>query len=165
MNTISYEGEKVQNISSLKGKKVLLYGAGNNFKRLVKNSPLLDLDIIAVADLKFLANREYLGLNAIPVNQIVNYDFDLILITVADYKPIIDIIEYRLITDKDIFYFEGNSVVKYEKKSDSFKIIKLLSDIDKSLKELLPNKLGYANSKFSPTHILAEQAAAQTAII
>lgn len=162
MNKIKYDCNIAKNLKILENKKILIYGAGTNFNRFIENYPLLDLNIVGIADIKFDESTEYSGLKAIPPNDIINHDFDLVLITMAHYEPIIQMLKAQLNIKQDIFYFQNDLLQKAKFETDSDIIIKLLFEINKSLKELLPSKTCGYYSQFSPKHMLLKQAAEQT---
>lgn len=168
MNSLNCDRKMTQNLNILQEKRILLYGAGINFEKLINDCPLLDLNIIAIADIKFTETSKHMGLKAISPSDILNHNFDAILITVVQHGPIIKMLRDQLNIEQDIYYFQNNmlslskSKSKIKLETDSDTIIKLLSEINASLKELLPNKNANYHSKFSPRHMLTRQAAEQT---
>lgn len=156
---------KSEDINLLKGKKILLYGAGSSFRKIIQIYPLLDLNIVAIADQNFNNPTEYMGIPAISPNDIKNYDFELLLATVPltapKYKKITETLKYELNIKQDIFYFKDidNLINKLNPETDTEKIIKLLYKIQKSLEELDTNK---SNTQFSPHYMRKKQAAEQT---
>lgn len=69
-----------------KNKKIVIYGAGKFFHAIKTHFDLSDLNIIAVADKKFLEFEEYydkdLGYNVISPLKIADYKPDIVLLAV-----------------------------------------------------------------------------------
>lgn len=74
----------------LKGKSVLLYGAGIVSQVLIDKYDLSKLNIIGISDKRFEMFREesFKGYKAIPPSELKNYNFDYILFTMKLYKNI-----------------------------------------------------------------------------
>jgi len=75
-----------------KDKKVVLYGAGFFASDLLRNYDLSKLNIIAVADMKFQDDTEgdYYGYKKVGPYDLLEMDFDLLLITTWDDEPVKD---------------------------------------------------------------------------
>ena len=72
----------------LKGKKILIYGAGQIFKFIKNNYDLSELNVVGICDRQFLKSQEgedFLGYRKIHTENINNYDYDCILISVLKY--------------------------------------------------------------------------------
>ena len=99
-NSKSFEDDLSNLIDELKDKKVLLYGAGQGFVELNKRYSVLEnLNIVAIADLKFEKNSRIKFFNkikAIAPNDIPKEEYDFILITNEFATPIIDFLRKKL---------------------------------------------------------------------
>ena len=75
-----------------KDKKVVLYGAGFFASDLLRNYDLSKLNIIAVADMKFQDDTEgdYYGYKKVGPYDLLEMDFELLLITTWDDEPVKD---------------------------------------------------------------------------
>ena len=93
-------------INKVKDKKVILYGAGEGFIELNKKYKFNEvLNVLAIADKKFdsVGNTTFEGMRAISPNQIINEEYEIILITCENTKRILEFIYCDLeIDDKDI---------------------------------------------------------------
>ena len=97
-------------LNSLKGKKVLIYGAGEGFVELRKRFDFDSLNIVAISDIKFTEAQIFDGLNAIEPKKIPTVDFDVILVTQENSTPILFYLRNELlIENKDI-----ECIFKYE---------------------------------------------------
>jgi hypothetical protein len=155
------------NISELHGKKILVYGAGLNFNKLVQSYQcFMDLDIVAIADIKFTEPSEYMGIKAIPTADILKCDFDLILISTSHNEPIIEMLKYQFHIKKDIYILKNNSLVQLKNETDSEKTISLLYEILTSIRELsaepAPEKFKKYIYEFTPGYMRKKHAAEQT---
>ena len=74
----------------LKGKKVLLYGAGLSAQTLLENYDLSGFNITGISDKRFENTEENLFYNikTIPPGKLKEYDFDVILFTLMLYKNV-----------------------------------------------------------------------------
>ncbi len=89
----------------LKGKKVLLYGAGDGFVVLNKKYDFKQkLNITGIADLKFEKNNKnlFMGFKKVLPKNIPNEDFDSILITNEQSKKIVKYLKEKLRLNCDI---------------------------------------------------------------
>ena len=77
----------------LKGKKIVVYGAGLLFNAIIDNYDLSNLNIIAISDRKFQENNEEYsaGYKACAPSEIKDFEPDYVLVAVV---RAIDIIEY-----------------------------------------------------------------------
>ena len=77
----------------LKGKKIVVYGAGLLFNAIIDNYDLSNLNIIAISDRKFQENTEedYAGYKVCAPAEIKDFEPDYVLVAVV---RAIDIIEY-----------------------------------------------------------------------
>lgn len=88
-------------LAELRDKKVIIYGVGEGFLALIKKFPILELNIVAISDMKFEKEGQFKNLRAIPPEKIKEQDFDAVLITQEQYSDILDYFEDTLnITDK-----------------------------------------------------------------
>lgn len=95
------------------GKKVILYGAGFFASDLLRNYDFSKLNVVAVADLKFQDNTEgdFYGYPKIGPYDILEQDFDLLLIINYDDEPIKDFFEEDLFEGEEI-KFEVKTLIK-----------------------------------------------------
>lgn len=92
-------------LSSLSGKKVILYGAGEGFIALNNMYNFKEkLDIAAISDKKFSTGKEheFCGIKAIAPEQIKNESFDVILITNEKATLISDFLKIELNIDNKV---------------------------------------------------------------
>lgn len=72
----------------LKNKKILVYGAGQIFKFINEHFDISDLNIIGICDKQFTEKqegKEIWGYKIININNINNYDYDCVLVSVLKY--------------------------------------------------------------------------------
>lgn len=126
-------------IASLKNKKVILYGAGKGLEYLKEKFPLLELDIVAIADLKFKEDGKAFGKKAIPPSTIPNYDYDAILITLEYTPPILKFLKNTLSVPNDKIFkiFED----KYTDERDHINYLESIK-FEKQLQKLLKKVKG-----------------------
>ena len=95
------------------GKKVILYGAGYFASDLMRNYDFSKLNIIGVADMKFQGNTEgdYYGYPKLGAYDILEKDFDLLLLTMYDDEVAKDFFEEDLFAGEDI-KFEVKTLIK-----------------------------------------------------
>lgn len=77
----------------LKNKTVVIYGTGLLFQKIKENYDLSNLNIIGVSDRKFTTEeegRESFGYKIIPLEKIVDYKPDYILISTLKFLGIMD---------------------------------------------------------------------------
>ena len=77
----------------LKNKSVVIYGTGILFQKLKENYDLSNLNIIGVSDRKFTEEQEgqeTLGYKIIPLDKIVEYKPDYVLIATLKFLGIMD---------------------------------------------------------------------------
>ena len=104
--TKKFDDDLLWSMGEIKGKRVILLGAGEDFVELNQRYFFKDvLNIVAIADKKFETEpvETFEGIRAITPNQIKNEDYDVILITNEDPTPILDFVFNDLcIENKDI---------------------------------------------------------------
>ena len=89
----------------LKNKKIIIYGAGTFFKYIKENYNLNSLNIIGISDLKFNENEEgekYSDYNIIPLDKILDYKPDYLVIATMHYEKIIDNFEVNILNETKI---------------------------------------------------------------
>jgi len=96
-----------------KDKKVVLYGAGFFASDLLKNYDLSKLNIIAVADLKFQddTNGDYYGYKKVGPYDLLEMDFDFLLITTYDDEPVKEFLFDDLLEGEDV-KFKVKTLIK-----------------------------------------------------
>ncbi len=107
-----FDDDLLWSMGEIKGKRVLIYGAGKGFVELNKKYFFKDtLNVVAIADKKFECNcgsdcncnKEFEGIRAIAPKQILNEDFDVILISNENPRAILNYLINELnIENKDI---------------------------------------------------------------
>lgn len=98
----------------LANKKIIIYGVGSFFKYIQERYDLSLLNIIGVSDLKFKDDDEgqkYLNYNIIPLNRIISYNPDYVIVAAINYEKIIDNFE------TNIFYNTKIKVIPLARKS------------------------------------------------
>lgn len=104
--TKKFDDDLLWSMGEIKGKRVILLGAGEDFVELNQRYFFKDvLNIVSIADKKFETEpvETFEGIRAITPNQIKNEDYDVILITNEDPTPILDFVFNDLcIENKDI---------------------------------------------------------------
>ncbi len=146
-NTKKFDDDLLWSMGEIRNRRVILYGAGQGFLKLneiydFKNN----LNIVAIADKKFECvnncececgsecSKEILGIRTIAPSQIVNEDYDVILITNEYAKPILKyLFEELKIENKDI-----RTVFNEEVKDEQTNLNYLYKhNFDKTLPKLL----------------------------
>lgn len=94
-------------------KKIILYGAGYFASDLLRNYDLSKLNIIAVADMKFQDNTEgdFYGYPKIGPYDILEKDFNLLLITTYDDEVVKDFFEEDLFAGETV-NFDVKTLIK-----------------------------------------------------
>lgn len=104
--TKKFDDDLLWSMGEIKGKRVILYGAGEGFVELNKRYLFKDvLNIVAIADKKFETNpvKSFEDIRAITPEQIKNEDFDVLLITNESTKPILNyVFNVLCLENKDI---------------------------------------------------------------
>ena len=104
--TKKFDDDLLWSMGEIKGKRTILYGAGEGFVELNKRYFFKDvLNIIAIADNKFKTHpvETFEGIRAITPEQIKNEDYDVILITNEATKPILNyIFNVLCVENKDV---------------------------------------------------------------
>lgn len=104
--TKKFDDDLLWSMGEIKGKRVILYGAGEEFIELNKHYAFNEvINIIAIADKKFETKpvETFDGIRAITPEQIKNEDYDVILITNENPKPILNyIFNVLCIENKDV---------------------------------------------------------------
>ncbi|MBQ3312050.1 hypothetical protein IJG72_08235 [bacterium] len=110
--TEKFNNDLLWSMGEIKGRRVLIYGAGEGFVELNKKYFFKDaLNVVAIADKKFECkcggdcncNKEFEGIRAIAPEQILNEDYDVILISNENPRPILNYLFNELnIENKDI---------------------------------------------------------------
>jgi len=88
------------------GKKIIIYGAGILFDAITKNYDLSKLNIIGVADIKFDTGEEYQGFKAYDPEDLVETDFDVILISMYEPDNAEEFLEEQIIPEHKKFKYE-----------------------------------------------------------
>ena len=106
IKTRKFDDDLLWSMGEIKGKRVILLGAGEDFVELNKRYFFNDvLNIVAIADKKFEKEpvETFKGIRAITPKQIENEDFDVLLITSEEPKPVLDFVFNKLnLENKDI---------------------------------------------------------------
>lgn len=102
INSTAFESFFTSLLKEIKDKKVLIYGAGSAFEILKKRFNLEDLNIVAIADIKFKKNGMLYGIKSIPPSAINEFDFDVVLMTLFYPTEAIEYLQYDLKINKNI---------------------------------------------------------------
>lgn len=104
--TKKFDDDLLWSMGEIKGKRVILYGAGEGFVELNKRYFFNEiLNVVAIADKKFETNpqKTFEDIRTITPEQIKNEDFDVLLITNEAPKPILNyIFNVLCLENKDI---------------------------------------------------------------
>ena len=96
-----------------KGKDVILYGAGFMASDLLRNYDFKKLNVVGVADIKFQddENGDFYGYKKMGPYDILEKDFDLLLITTYDDEPVKDFFNDDLFEGEEI-KFKVKTLIK-----------------------------------------------------
>lgn len=89
----------------LKNKKIILYGAGSFFQTLADKYDLSNLNIIAIADRKFINHPEgetFYGYKVCEPEEITQLNPDILLISMLQYVHIIEHLEETALKNQKI---------------------------------------------------------------
>jgi len=94
-------------------KKVVLYGAGFFASDLLRDYDFSKLNVVAVADMKFQDDQEgdYFGYKKVGPYDLLEMDFDLLLITTWDDEPVKDFLADDLLEGEDV-NFKVQTLIK-----------------------------------------------------
>lgn len=85
------------------GKKVVLYGAGFFASELLRKYDFSSLNVIGIADKKFERSEgEFYGIQKLTPYDLLEKEFDLLLITTYDDEPIRDYLKNDLLQGEDV---------------------------------------------------------------
>lgn len=93
LKSVKFEKNLNKLNKKLKNKTVVVYGTGILFQKILKNFDLSKLNIIGISDRKYLEadeGREELGYKIIPLNKIVEYKPDYVLVATLKFISIMD---------------------------------------------------------------------------
>lgn len=152
--TKKFDDDLLWSMGEIKGKRVILLGAGEDFVVLNQRYFFKDvLNVIAIADKKFEKEpaETFEGIRAITPEQIKNEDFDVLLITSEEPKPMLDYIFNTLnIENKDIrTVFNEEVINEYEDLNYLFKF-----DFNKTLPKLIKKIKGKSVVLYGATNFL-----------
>lgn len=105
LKSVKFEKNLNKLNKKLKNKTVVIYGTGILFQKILKNFDLSKLNIIGISDRKYLEadeGREELGYKIIPLDKIVEYKPDYILVATLKFLSIIDDFQNNLFKGKGI---------------------------------------------------------------
>lgn len=106
IKTRKFDDDLLWSMGEIKGKKVILLGADEDFVELNQRYFFKDvLNIIAIADEKFKKEPvdTFEGIRAITPEQINNEDYDVLLITSENPRPVLDFVFNDLkVENKDV---------------------------------------------------------------
>lgn len=99
---LNFEKHYEKLCKKLSNKKVMLYGAGIMFEFFMKNYDLSKLNIVGIADKKFEIKEinKYKNFNALKPKELLNIDFDVIIITTQYPVMIRNIIKREIFKNK-----------------------------------------------------------------
>ena len=89
-------------VKKMRGKRILLYGAGLTAQVLLENYDFSNLNIVGISDKKFenSSEEDFYGYRAFAPNEIKDLDVDIILFTMKEYKKIANILKTNGVTKK-----------------------------------------------------------------
>jgi len=93
--------KKINHLAKMyKNKKIAIYGAGQYSTTIFENYDTSKLNIVAISDRKFndISKRDFFGLNCISPSELLQVDFDILLIANLDYY------NFSRMLDKEILY-------------------------------------------------------------
>lgn len=89
----------------VKGKPVVVYGAGMLFQYINEKYDLSDFNVIGISDMKFSKEsegEETLGYKIIPKASILNYNPDYVIVASENYIDLIEDLEFKLFKDTKV---------------------------------------------------------------
>jgi len=94
-------------------KKVILYGAGFFASDLLRNYDFSKLNIVGVADMKFQDDTEgdFYGYKKVGPYDLLETDFDLLLLTTYDDEPVKDFLKDDLLEGEEV-KFKVKTLIK-----------------------------------------------------
>ena len=141
IKTRKFDDDLLWSMGEIKGKRVILLGAGEDFVELNQRYFFKDvLNIVAIADEKFAKEpvETFDGIRAITPKQIKNEDFDVLLITSENPRPILDFVFNDLCIENKDVRTVFNEEIKDERENLNylyeFKFDKTLPKLVKKLK-------------------------------
>ena len=93
LEDVKFENQLKRLNKKLKNKKIIIYGAGTFFEKVLKNYDLSNINIIGVSDSKFAPQQEgefYLNYKIIPFDKILEYEPDYVLISTLKFMNILN---------------------------------------------------------------------------
>lgn len=83
----------------LKGKKIAIYGAGEYFELIEKNYDLSELNIVAIADLKFETDKDSNNTSYKPIapNELKDLDIDVIVMALINDINVLKIVDEKIL--------------------------------------------------------------------
>lgn len=93
LEDVKFEKQLKRLNKKLKNKKIIIYGAGTFFEKVLKNYDLSNINIIGVSDSKFAPQQEgelYLNYKIIPFDKILEYEPDYVLISTLKFMNILN---------------------------------------------------------------------------
>ena len=140
-NTEKFENDLRWSMGEIKDKKVLIYGAGEGFLALNKKYNFnKELNVVAIADKNFETENyaDFYGMKAIKPADITKEDFDVILTSNENAKPILDFIFNELCIENKNVRTIFNEEIKDERINtiylNKFKFEKTLPKLIKKMK-------------------------------
>ncbi len=156
-----------------KGKKVVIYGAGDYFLNLRDKCDLSGLNIVGISDRKFEVSKDEnpAGYTPLTPEELKTFDFDVIFVLLKNDEKMCDYIEYQLLMntkneDKTVIpmlknRFKNKAKEHYRKgkrlygfisriagDEDLEKLEKPLTDIRKELKQFYPIEWFYPAKRY-----------------
>lgn len=93
LKEVKFEKQLLKMNKRFKGKKIIVYGTGLFFQKIKENYDLSNLNIIGVSDRKYTLDdegKESLGYKIVPLDKIVDYKPDYVLISTLKFLNIMD---------------------------------------------------------------------------
>ena len=101
LNELNAQEQIDKLVTRYKDKKVVLYGAGEFFQTLQKHFDLSGLNIVGICDKKFELSKDTnpSGYKALTPEELKEFDFDVILVSLYRNFVVYDYLEYQLLTN------------------------------------------------------------------
>lgn len=105
LKKVKFEKQLLKLNKKLHNKKVVIYGTGLLFQRVIKNYDLSKLDIIGISDMKYTPQQEgttEFGYKIIPLDKIASYKPDYVLISTINFLNIMENFKNNVFVDTKI---------------------------------------------------------------
>ena len=106
LKQVDFDKQYSKLIKKHKGKKIVIYGAGQMFRLINNNYDLSKLNIVGICDRSFIENGEeyYCGYKKLTISDLRTFDVDLILTATLECFDLIDHLRKRALKGKKVEY-------------------------------------------------------------